>query len=63
MTFKLNPSLHKALVLLIDKGCIFYDSNCNEYVGIMPNGQEVGLGCNPDQLEKYLADYPSPDTW
>ena len=63
MTFKLNLSLCKTLVLLMDRGDILFDENTNEYIGINGKGFEVVLGSNPDKVEKYLVKYPDPSNW
>ena len=49
---------------LINDGVIYIDNDTQEYVGITPTG-EVCLGIigNEKTIEKYLEDYPTPDTW
>jgi len=63
MTFKLNASLCPALASLIKEGKIFFDKEDNEYVGITLEGNEVGIGEDPNQIEKWLVDYPEPSNW
>ena len=48
---------------LMAEGKIFFDESTNDFVGIRPNGEEIGLGCNPDCVEKYLTDASTPESW
>jgi len=63
MTFIFNESMAPILSNLMSEGKIFFDESTNDFVGIRPNGEEIGLGCNPDCVEKYLTDASTPESW
>lgn len=39
------------------------DENGADYIGIAADGQEVNMGQDPDQIEAYLNDHPTPRDW
>jgi len=51
------------LVARILDGSVHFDMSTKEYVGIASDGVEVGLGSDPDGVEKYLVANPTPDCW
>ena len=54
-----TPKLDK----LIQEGTVYIDGN--QYIGKTSDGVEVILGItdNKKTVEKYLDNYPTPDTW
>lgn len=64
---KVNQKPGKRLQALLDAGTVYLDNStpAAHYVGKASDGQEVSIGdpmfCS--QIEAYLADHPTPDSW
>ena len=53
---------------MIESGDLFIDSQTGEVWGIAADGKEVSLGYSRNdkerqQIEVYLRDHPTPETW
>jgi len=57
--------INRKLTELIIKTDIIMNFEKKEYIGIADDNTEVTLGIfgEEDQIEKYLIDHPTPETW
>lgn len=47
---------------LLQEGSVWKEKD-GEYVGLASDGLAVNLGYVEENVESYLSDHPTPDTW